>query len=72
MVKKGDVIQRPNTARRLMWPTRETWFQRSRRGVLEPEHQYMGLETYVQDVASLDLTNRCRPTAARMVPHVLM
>ena len=32
----------------------------------------MGLETYVQDVAPVNLANRCWPTAARMVPHMLV
>ena len=38
MVKTSDVVQRPNTAKRPTRPTREPWFQRSRRGVLEPQH----------------------------------
>ena len=32
----------------------------------------MDLKTHVQDVASIDLGNQCRATAARMVPHMLV
>ena len=32
----------------------------------------MGLDTYVQDVASVDLADQCQPTAARMVPRTLV
>ncbi len=32
----------------------------------------MGLEAYVQDVASMDLADPYRPIAAKMVPRMLM